>query len=306
MKRILLATDGSPGARDALALLARLPGRREATLDLVHVVEHLPSFARNEEISPQERQTLETITRELEEDAGRIIGAATEGLVEAGWSVRTHVRSGDPAEEILACAAEVDAEVIAMGATGSRGAPHQHLGSTARRILREASTDILLARGAPRPRTGLRLLVGLDESDASRDAAATAASISDETTSVILMSVLTVTTTFYRYDIAERLSQSWRKHRDAIEEEVARTAENLRAHAATVDTRVVDGGTSASDELLEAARLIAPDIALVGRSGKGAIGQFVLGSVSSAMVDFCPSSVWVVGAAPREPERRPD
>ncbi len=58
----------------------------------------------------------------------------------------TFVREGDPADEILAAAADIDARMIAMGTHGRRGLSHVLLGSVAEQVVRRSRTPVLTVR----------------------------------------------------------------------------------------------------------------------------------------------------------------
>ena len=61
----------------------------------------------------------------------------------------TFIREGDPADEILAAAAEIDARLIAMGTHGRRGLSHVLLGSVAEQVVRRSRAPVLTVRVSP-------------------------------------------------------------------------------------------------------------------------------------------------------------
>ncbi len=58
------------------------------------------------------------------------------------WHARLHVRAGEPDDEIIALANEVDADLIAMGRFGLHR-PRKQLGSIAHRVLANAPCPVL-------------------------------------------------------------------------------------------------------------------------------------------------------------------
>ncbi len=58
----------------------------------------------------------------------------------------THVRLGDPAEEITRLAVDLDADLIIVGTHGRRGIQRMILGSVAERVTRLADCPVLVAR----------------------------------------------------------------------------------------------------------------------------------------------------------------
>ena len=65
-------------------------------------------------------------------------------------AVKTAVREGDAADEILAAAHEFAADLIVVGSRGQTGLARFFAGSIARRVLRGATCSVLIARGTAR------------------------------------------------------------------------------------------------------------------------------------------------------------
>ena len=124
--KILLCTDGSPdaaqavrfgmqlarGSTDPIALLSVIEGRQE--------IEHL-------------RETLKTLGAEL-----GVTGAACE----------TKVRHGHAAERILDEVEAWQADIVVIGQAGRRGLTRFVVGSTATRVMQHATCSVLLVKGA--------------------------------------------------------------------------------------------------------------------------------------------------------------
>jgi nucleotide-binding universal stress UspA family protein len=72
---------------------------------------------------------------------GRVQQARPEGL-----SFFVHVRIGDPAAELLALAAEADADCIVVGTHGYTGVKRWLVGSVAEKVVREASCRVIVVR----------------------------------------------------------------------------------------------------------------------------------------------------------------
>ncbi|WP_437678538.1 universal stress protein [Sorangium sp. So ce131] len=63
--------------------------------------------------------------------------------------LKTLLREGDPAAEILAAAEEPGTALIVMGTHGRRGLSHLFLGSVAEQVIRKSSVPVLTVRSAP-------------------------------------------------------------------------------------------------------------------------------------------------------------
>ena len=139
--RILLAYDGSPGARRALDAVLAL-ARRETTAPEVVVVAveaHLPHYGAT--VGEVEEE------RDVEEKAAhRWLAEATAALDEAGVAARTQIRAGHPAQEIVRAATDHHATTIVIGGSGHSGVWGRFLGSTTEKVSRHAPCTVLIAR----------------------------------------------------------------------------------------------------------------------------------------------------------------
>ena len=139
---ILVAVDFAEASLRALQVAQPIGAGLRAPLVLVHVyrlpiytypsiepVPIPPPIAFQPEIAKAARDALITF-------------AASFGLPASS----TLVREGDPADEVLAAAAEIDARMIVMGTHGRRGLSHVLLGSVAEQVLRRAAVPVLTVR----------------------------------------------------------------------------------------------------------------------------------------------------------------
>ncbi|MCZ7685909.1 MAG: universal stress protein [Sandaracinaceae bacterium] len=131
MERILVAVDGSDGASRAAHWAAELAKQTGARLELLYVYDaptavHLGVRAR----TPAElSETAESIA------SGGI--AAAESAIAGLAPAAHHLALGHPALEIVARAAEIDADLIVVGSRGLRSLDGVLLGSVSRRVLRD-------------------------------------------------------------------------------------------------------------------------------------------------------------------------
>ncbi|MFC6718571.1 universal stress protein [Natrialbaceae archaeon GCM10025810] len=137
---ILVATDGSDAATDAVERGVELARRLEVPVHGVAVVEERTAYD-NAIVDPEE------VEARLEERAQAALSALEEAALEAGVSAVTAIRSGVPHEEILTYAAEHDVDVIVVGARGRSSFRRALLGSTADAVVRYADVPVLLVGG---------------------------------------------------------------------------------------------------------------------------------------------------------------
>jgi nucleotide-binding universal stress UspA family protein len=142
-RHVLLAYDGSADAEAAIDLLATLPAAG-MSVTILNVMEPTP-------IPPdavESSATVESLREYARTSARALCAAAVLRLRKAGWSTSTRTRDGRRSDEILRAAAEVGADLIALGARGVHTpsfSGHRTSGVT-REVLNHAATAILIGR----------------------------------------------------------------------------------------------------------------------------------------------------------------
>ncbi|HUH22385.1 MAG TPA: universal stress protein [Gaiellaceae bacterium] len=145
MKRILIATDGSPSALEALEYGLELAAEHDAAVTVAYVVPGVDVYptggfgltgAVPHELTPADSEPLDEALRLAEE---------------ADVSACTALLHGEPADEIVAYADSIDADMIVVGSRGQGRLASALLGSVSRAILREARRPVLVVRGSRAP-----------------------------------------------------------------------------------------------------------------------------------------------------------
>jgi nucleotide-binding universal stress UspA family protein len=88
---------------------------------------------------------VETARREANEQLSLI----TQQMIAKGLKAQPVLRVGNPDEEIVRVAKELEADLIVIGSHGYRGIGRLLLGSTAERVVQYASCAVLVVKGAP-------------------------------------------------------------------------------------------------------------------------------------------------------------
>ena len=150
-KRIVFADDGSIGAATAATLLDAWPIFGEGSLQIVTVVDVGRPVSTSQEApmlySAGERLYIESLDEERERARQSVAGRATT-LKPRPRPIKTSVRVGDAADEILAAAHDFAADLIVMGSRGHTGLARFFAGSAARQVLYGAKCSVLIARGS--------------------------------------------------------------------------------------------------------------------------------------------------------------
>ncbi len=141
---IVVGTDGSETAGEAVRQATELAKAVGATIDLVSAYEPVSS-ARLREEQQQVPKDLEW-TINPREDVDATLRDASDQIKEAGVEVQTHAREGDPADAILDVAEERNAGLIVVGNKGMTGAKRFLLGSVPNKVSHHAPCSVLIIR----------------------------------------------------------------------------------------------------------------------------------------------------------------
>lgn len=148
MQRIMAAVDGSPASLRAVALAADLAGKYGAELLLATIAQPL-SAALTAELETYVRQErIDVPLGELGSAHAETVlaGARLEAEAKGVTRIATRSSSGDPAEEIVALAAERRADLIVLGSRGHGRLAGLVLGSVAQKVLAHAGCPVLVVR----------------------------------------------------------------------------------------------------------------------------------------------------------------
>jgi len=141
MKAILIATDGSPSAREAVEFGLDLASESGAVVTFVTVVPEV-------DIAPFGGLGMAAaVPHELHDADEKPLDEALELAEQAGVKAHRRLLRGSPVDEIVAFADGVDADLIVVGSRGHGSVASALLGSVSRGILREARRPVLVVRG---------------------------------------------------------------------------------------------------------------------------------------------------------------
>ena len=141
---IVVGTDGSESAQEAVRQAVELAARLGATLRIVSAYEPVPAGRLREEAT-QVPPDLQWMINPREDVDATLRGAA-EAAREGGVEAETYARQGDPADAILDVAEEQGADLIVVGNKGMTGARRFLLGSVPNRVSHHAPCSVLIIR----------------------------------------------------------------------------------------------------------------------------------------------------------------
>jgi nucleotide-binding universal stress UspA family protein/CBS-domain-containing membrane protein len=279
-KRILVAYDGSEGARAALALAIDLAKGVDGELYSVSVEERLPRYAATiSEVEGAKEQIddhFKTLTKEAR-DTAALAGVELEALV----------RQGHQAAEILDAARDGKFALLVFGAHGHSRLFQRVVGSTSLSVARLAPCSVLIVRGHGPSGDGLdrirRIVVGLDGSPLGRLAFRTALDLAVLTHASLVAVTVREGSPLTR---PETLDASYAEHlRQAVEE---------HARSAGAELEHVMRTGSPAHALREQARESLAHLLIIGATGLGHPWGASLGGTASALVAEAPCSVLLV------------
>lgn len=141
VRRILVATDFSDGARRALTLAIQFAKGLRAAIDLLHV-QAMPAYVPLPAVpgaTPVPVPTPE-VARGIQESLA-VLAAAVRA---PGVECQTKTVEGNPGDEIVDYAAKIGADLIVMGSHGRAGLGRILLGSVAEKVLHRATCPVVV------------------------------------------------------------------------------------------------------------------------------------------------------------------
>ena len=148
-KKILLATDGSEEAELATRAAVELAEGTGSELHVVYV-EPLPDFMKKNDAGTPgyDRQLYKMIEGEGRESLRKLVWRVK---VAGGSVAEAHLRMGAVAQEIVACADELEVDLIMVGSRGLRGIKRTLAGSVSESVFRHARCPVMVVRAKDDP-----------------------------------------------------------------------------------------------------------------------------------------------------------
>lgn len=142
--RILVAIDGSDPASKALGYAANLAAMDEAELIVLSVLRNIPFYFPEETEFSYYPELLESARKKLED----LLQRAVEELQRDHESlkVRTMLKEGHPAINIIWTAEEEEVDLIVLGNRGTGGIMSWMLGSTSRSVAEACTVPVLVVK----------------------------------------------------------------------------------------------------------------------------------------------------------------
>ena len=281
--RVVVATDGSPDATQAVEWLMQFPLPRDAAIDVVSAI-------------PWPESTTKA-GRELWKHSAAMAEDARARLSKRWNDVGVAVDDGDPRTVITDAAAARAADLVVVGARSLGVVASALLGSVSLGVARHAPCPVLVCKGGVQP---LRTVtVGLDGSLSARAALDYFAALPLPADLTLRLVGVVEPLRYPSVDVpspqlVELMKDYEEERRGELERVLGIAAADLRGRVRKVTTTTVVG--QAAPSILSEAAKQPSDLIVVGARGLGTVKRLLLGSVSESVLRHASCSVLIVRA----------
>lgn len=283
--KVLIATDGSHNAYEAARMFATLPHSGPLDVHILTVIYMPPDDSGGMAYAwlPEFIQTEEARAKEGFEKVAKLF---------VGDDVVTNhlICHGHVGHTITEEAKRAKAELIVIGAQGHSAIARVLLGSTSDFVATQACCSVLAVRSDKVPDTSspIRVVIAYDGSEPAKLAVDEFVKSSwGPKCDVHLVHVLPHGSMFTRATAQD--IDAARKEGQAMIEEVA---QRLSPSVSNVATHILEGD-SIGQVVTEFAEQNGVDLVMLGDTGRSAISQLFLGSVTRYVLRHAPCSVWI-------------
>ncbi|NTV13972.1 MAG: universal stress protein [Desulfobulbaceae bacterium] len=278
-RKILVAYDGSPSAKNALAIASQMARENQSWIKVIAV---LPSYQGDLELIGVKniRETMEGPGRELLAEAQRIADAGD-------FHILTNLEQGEPFERIVHVAEDENCDLIVMGRKGLSPLERELMGSVTSRVIGHTNRDVLVVPEAARLAWGKLLLAsdGIGCSDNATSKALTLAG--DYGAQLTALAVVYSNDEFLAlaHEIINGLVEKSRERLAALVQRGAEAGVNI--------TPVVREG-EAHEAIIKQAGEQGTDLIIMGSHGRKGLSRLLMGSVTERTIGYAECPVLVV------------
>jgi nucleotide-binding universal stress UspA family protein len=141
--QVLIATDGSEGAMEAVRFAASLLASLKPMVTLLHVIPTTTMPMGTTSLGPEDQVNIE---KAMWEGGQVILDNAIDSLQSAGIQAEGRLSRGEAADEILKIAREEGFGLIVLSSHGEGGTAEKDIGGTSEAVVRNAPCPVLIVR----------------------------------------------------------------------------------------------------------------------------------------------------------------
>jgi len=282
--KVILTTDGSTNAEQAIRWFSRLPVCRKSELTVVTVSGQAATSIYAAELD-------EELGRREKENADQAFKRVNAIFADVGCQAIHSPRIGHPADEIVRVAREVAADLIVIGARGHSMLAKILLGSTSDAVATHASCSVFVVRhpdDVANDESTFHIAIAHDGSEQSKEALFQVSQIDwparAEASLVTVIQHPALLDEDEPYDLYLTASMS-----DLLE----KGCEDLKGHFASVSKHVLEE-MHVGNAILNFANEKETRVIVIGDTGQSAISRFFIGSVSRFVLHHAECTVLLI------------
>ena len=288
ISRILLPTDGSPLARQALHHARFLATRFRVPLHVVHVHDTPNDFSRAIDIrAANVMDDLEIPWNGAPPDTLNIIEHA--------------ITAPSVGEGLVTYAKKHGIDLVVMGTHGRQGIQHMLMGSVAEHVVRHAPCPVFTIRHQVQTEPGASInhvLVPIDFSRHTHRVVQAATTLTREyQAQITLMHVLESVALPSAYGIEPQVTDT-SLVRSRVSDRLSQEVNYLKDQGLDASSRIRSGHPAS--EILTVAETTDIDLIAIGTAGRTGLSRFLMGSVAEKVVRQAPCPVLSVRALPQD------
>ncbi|MFI5041788.1 MAG: universal stress protein [Acidimicrobiales bacterium] len=146
-ERVVVGTDGSDTAAEAVRQAAELAKLCGARLHIVHVFQPVSAIA-TMGADAGAAAVAAGLPEAAERHASEVLERAAQAGTRIGVDVEAHLHTGDPANALIETAKKVDADLVVVGNKGMSGVRRFVLGSVPNKLSHHAPCSLLIVNTA--------------------------------------------------------------------------------------------------------------------------------------------------------------
>lgn len=285
--KILVATDGSKSAEDAARLLAHLPHPKAIELTILSANYTHPIHGSAEVVQWMKDKF------EADKAAAKSACQRIERMFEgANARVQTIVVDGHPGEAIVREAQRLEIDLVVIGSVGHSTFDRVLIGSVSDFVATHARCSVLVVRPSHphRPeQPAMKLCVAYDGSEPSKQAILEVGTFDwSHNARIDVVSVMTLPYMYSKIPIEIDTQVIKAATLKTLEDGATR----LQLFSANVHSKLIESN-HVGDAIVQFAKRVESDIIVMGNSGHGLVGRFLVGSASRYVLRHAPCSVWI-------------
>ncbi len=289
LHHLIAAIDFTPSCRNALREATRRASLDGAAITVVHVMDEFLAYELKRALATDEATIradwLERLKKFVIESE---VGAAV---------VNAEVRIGHPFAELVAACRAHGADLLVMGARGSRNEP-RHIGAITAKCIRKVPIDVLVVREDARG-PFKKIVACVDFSENSAKAVQYALHLAQQDGASVdclhvYQSALAMSLDYGGFAPAlpatfdPEAVENWRKDLDAFLAPLTREATEVAV------TPLVKERVNIREALLEHVGAVHADLVVLGTRGKTGLRELLIGTTAEKIVQHAPCSILAV------------